>query len=218
MAAVYSPNFANGPGARLFYHASDDTTAPYVQELIWDQTNNSWTTGAKIADAMSTSQLTATVDKTVLRLFYSADNGTLRESFMYLNTTKEKQGVYFRGMSQPGVLADRPDGPISAIALPNSNDTLVYYTDQRSAVHELKLNTDNGEKVTINPNVAATPANTSMLALGAGYTTADQQVHVFYSDIMPGGAASVSELKRAVSDDGWPTAAQPNYLPLATPT
>lgn len=99
LAAVYSKDFIQGPGARLFYHADDETTAPYVQELIWDEATNIWSNGAKIADPLPNSQLSAVIDNNLLRLYYSAEGGTLRESILYLKPPKGIQtGVYYRGM------------------------------------------------------------------------------------------------------------------------
>ena len=216
LAAVYSTEFATGPGARVFYHADDDTTAPYVQELIWDQAKDEWTSGAKIADALSSSQLAATVDSTAVRLFYATANGTLRESYQLLKPTRDDQrGVYFRGLDQPGVMADRPGGPISAITTPGNN-ILVYYTDADSAVHELKINTTNGEKASINPNIAAAPANQSLFGVGAVYTAADQEVRLLFTDVKTGDIGAVSEVKRPLADERWAANQQQTYLALTS--
>ena len=97
MAAVYSTKFGTGPGARFFIHQLQSSGQTFVQEMIWHQSNDSWTYGSQFPDVWPTSHLTATIDETsgLLRLFYSAGNLTLAES--YTNIT-ESQGVYHKGM------------------------------------------------------------------------------------------------------------------------
>lgn len=99
LAVVYSANFRSGPGARVFYHAQtgDDRDAGYTQELIWDQRKDSWSLGARISDPVPDSQLAATIDGQVLRLFYCSGNQTLQESWMNMTDSK---GGYIRGMFQ----------------------------------------------------------------------------------------------------------------------
>ena len=81
---VYSENFAAGPGARLFYHASlsNDGKQSWVQELIWDQSSNTWSPGQQFKDPVGTSQLAAVLDKdrNELRLFYCTGNCNIAES------------------------------------------------------------------------------------------------------------------------------------------
>jgi hypothetical protein len=150
-----------------------------------------------------------------VRLFYATPNGSLRESFQLLKPTRDSQkGVYFRGLDQPDVMAARPGGPISAITTPNNN-TLVYYTDAQSAVHELKINTDNGaETATINPNVAVVPAKQSLFGVGAVYTSADQQVRLLFTNSKKTDVDAVSEIKRPVADERWSNNQQLTSLAL----
>ena len=92
MAAVYSVNFDDGPGARLFYHAVQLDGTSFVQEVVWNQKNDSWSKGAEIRRPYPNSHLAAAVDETsgILRLFYSSGNKTLSED--WLNTTDTKAG------------------------------------------------------------------------------------------------------------------------------
>ena len=99
IAAVYSKNFHNGPGVRLFYHSqwqSNGTT--FVQEMIWNQQNDSWSEGAKLNHVWPNSHMTATIDDStnILRLFFSSGGNTLQE--LYLPITDPK-GQYTNGMS-----------------------------------------------------------------------------------------------------------------------
>jgi hypothetical protein len=98
MTAVHSDAFASGPGGRLFYHATNSTGAVWVQEMIWDQLNDSWTFGAQLYGAVSNSHLAAVIDaqSQTLRLFYTSEGRTLKE--MWLNI-KDKTATYQPGMS-----------------------------------------------------------------------------------------------------------------------
>ena len=114
LAAVYSADFASGPGARVFFHGqgpvdeNDDETA-YVQELVWDRREDSWSLGARLTDPVPDSHLAAAVDGQVLRLLYCSGNGTLQESRM--NMADAEKG-YVSGMHsavpQEGI---NPRGP-----------------------------------------------------------------------------------------------------------
>ena len=88
MTAVYSKLFKSGPGARLFYHAQQMDGSSLVQEMIWLQSNDSWTQGATIKDVYPNSRLSATVDEKfgLVRLFYSSGNRTLQESYTSIAT------------------------------------------------------------------------------------------------------------------------------------
>ena len=98
MAAVYSTKFHNGPGTRFFYHAQSDSGATWVQEMIWNQNTDSWSQGAQLHDPWPNSHLAATIDESTmsLRLFYSAGNLTLQES--YINIT-QPDAQYNKGIA-----------------------------------------------------------------------------------------------------------------------
>lgn len=97
MAAVYSENFHGGPGIRLYYHAENLTGPSYVQELIWVQSTDSWTNGAKLHNPWPSSHLAATIDEStqILRLFFSSGNNTLQEAWM---SVSDPTGTYKNGM------------------------------------------------------------------------------------------------------------------------
>lgn len=97
MATVYSENFHTGPGLRLYYHAENLTGAAYVQELIWTQSTDSWTNGAKLNNPWPNSHLAATIDEStqILRLFFSSGNSTLQEAWISIS---DSTGTYKNGM------------------------------------------------------------------------------------------------------------------------
>ena len=106
MAAVYSTAFANGPGARLFYHSQSSTGLPMVQELIWTQENDTWSNGFQFLDPWPNSDLSATIDDATqtLRLFYSSGNLTLEESW---TSVADLGATYQPGMVPHDVDYDR---------------------------------------------------------------------------------------------------------------
>ena len=95
LAAVYSTNFATGPGCRLFYHSQDLNGTTWVQEMIWIQSSDSWTHGASIIGPWPNSDLAATVDEStqILRLFYSAGNLTLQESWLNMSDPRAEYQI-----------------------------------------------------------------------------------------------------------------------------
>ena len=98
LAAAYSPNFQNGSEGRLFYHCMATNGSQWVQELIWNQYEDVWSTGAAITDAWPNSHMSAVVDDAhqMLRLFYSSGNLTLKESWAIIN---DQNATYRPGMS-----------------------------------------------------------------------------------------------------------------------
>ena len=122
MTAVYSTDFNTGPGCRLFYH-TQSSSGPIVQEMIWTQNNDTWYPGAVIVDPWPTSQLAAVIDPNthILRLFYSAGNLTLQES--YIDITKPSTN-YTTGLSIGNFFA-ADDSSFAAIIL--NNTTLLYH-------------------------------------------------------------------------------------------
>jgi hypothetical protein len=97
MASVYSTNFFDGPGARMFYHFLAENGTTWVQEMIWNQNSDLWSQGAVIVGPWPSSRLAAIIDETgsTLRLFYSTGNRTLQES--YLNI-QDANATYETGM------------------------------------------------------------------------------------------------------------------------
>lgn len=104
MAAVYSENFHSGPGLRLFYHAEQLNGTSHVQELVWIQSNDSWSQGAKLHDPYPNSHLAATIDESTrtLRLFFSSGNGTLQEAWTSISDPTPN---YSNGLSYYSPLA-----------------------------------------------------------------------------------------------------------------
>ena len=98
MAAAYSKNFVGGPQGRLFYHSQASNGTIFVQEMIWTQNNDSWRYGQALWDPSPISHLAVTIDEDTqtLRLFYSAGNQTLQES--WLNIT-DPSNTYHQGVS-----------------------------------------------------------------------------------------------------------------------
>lgn len=121
MTAVYSPYFSTGPGCRLFYHARSNSD-PVVQEMIWTQENDTWQSGAVLADPWPTSQLAAVIDPNthLLRLFYSAGNLTLQESYVDIT----KPGAAYTTGLRIGNFFAADDSSFAAVAL---NDTTLLY-------------------------------------------------------------------------------------------
>ena len=96
MAAVYSMNFRNGPGARLYYHFTSPNGSAWIQELSWDQADDTWQTGAAFPGASPNSHLAATVDEQhkAVRVFYCIGNGTMQESWSNIT---QANGTYNLG-------------------------------------------------------------------------------------------------------------------------
>ncbi|MCJ1226336.1 hypothetical protein MMC12_002986 [Toensbergia leucococca] len=135
LAAVYSTNFATGPGCRLFYHSQDLNGTTWVQEMIWIQSSDSWTHGASIIGPWPNSDLAATVDEStqILRLFYSAGNLTLQESWLNMS---DPRAEYQIGVRFNDLLAHN-DADIAAIS--TSGDTLIYYYQEGVGIRELNV-------------------------------------------------------------------------------
>ncbi|MCJ1354737.1 MAG: hypothetical protein MMC33_004726 [Icmadophila ericetorum] len=137
MAAVYSENFASGAGGRLFYHASN-ASLNYVQEVVWNFNDNKWTLGTQLSDPYPSSHLAATVDEVshTLRLFYSAGNLTLQESFLDISDP-DPNAPYQQGISFPNFLS-ADDSDLSAVSA-NGTTFLYFYDTENPSLRELTL-------------------------------------------------------------------------------
>ena len=102
LTAVFSENFSTGPGARLFFHQSNDTEA-WVQEMIWTQDNDSWAYGTQIAGPGPESHLSAVVESTSqsLRLVYSTTDNAVKEVWYNITSPRPSWQV---GVELPGLL------------------------------------------------------------------------------------------------------------------
>lgn len=77
-AVYYNGSSFSDAGCRLFYHTENETSN-WVQELIWYQTNDTWTQGGMIEDVLPNSHLSATIgSSSTLRLFYVDNNNLLK--------------------------------------------------------------------------------------------------------------------------------------------
>lgn len=186
LAAVYSPNFQDGPGIRLFYHAKDQGGKSHVQELIWHQENDQWSKGKSFSKPYAYSHLTVTVDETqkILRLFFSSGGKTLSEAWMDISDVSAgyKSGMYFFSRTRRNVNADSILGLDSPGLLHADNAyigaaslfgaTYVYYYSEASqtakaGIHEMKIigvpgDESNKEGSTISPDIVVAPnLNTS---------------------------------------------------------
>lgn len=142
MAAVYSEDFFGTPEARLYYHTQITGSDPVVQEMIWTPSNDTWVSGHQFTDPWPKSDLTATIDAATktLRLFYSAGNLTLQESWLNMSlagatwqsgmscsngmTARTVLKCRLIGIKIPNLLAHN-DASIAAIS--TSTSTLLYY-------------------------------------------------------------------------------------------
>ena len=157
MAAAYSTKFSTGPGARLFYHGGNAST-PWVQELIWLQSNDSWREGAKLYGADASSHFAVTIEPAshILRLFYSTGDGAVEEQ--WLNLTAEDTG-YQRGVSIPSLLA-RTNSDMAALS--TNTSTLLYYPSAPSlsgnvTIRELELSLQPESTVSTSSALVAMP-------------------------------------------------------------
>ncbi|KAL9076292.1 MAG: hypothetical protein Q9161_001008 [Pseudevernia consocians] len=236
MAAVYSENFHNGPGLRLYYHTENLTGAAYVQELIWTQSNDSWADGAKLHNPWPTSHLAATIDEStqILRLFFSSGNNTLQEAWTSIS---DPTGTYKNGVSFPNLL-DYNNADIATTSQ-NGSTYIYHYSSSSSAqpaIHELVLtglpaSPNNQETYNLSLPLVATPnlANDpqpSSRPLAASTTIVPglaPLLYVFWADQValdpPTGAAGFAELaviSRPLAQADWPDMSRGVGIPLGS--
>ncbi|MCJ1364163.1 hypothetical protein MMC16_003272 [Acarospora aff. strigata] len=215
IAAVYSSKFSGGPGARLYYHFTALNGSQWIQELKWDQTDDTWEVGAVLTGASPNSHITATIDDQhrAVRVFYCAGNGTLQESWQNMT---QANGTYNLGATIPKLLV-KNDADIAALTIDGS--TLVYYYSDRGTpgINELNITGLPARTVRNGTNVVAEPALlsddgslsvytplTAALARTPGGVPA---IHVFYADITvstDSGYTRLSDVSRLVDNVTWP--------------
>ncbi|MCJ1378079.1 hypothetical protein MMC17_001175 [Xylographa soralifera] len=143
MAAVYSKDFIGGPQARLYYHTMTDGTnlVPIVQEKIWSQNNDSWTTGRQFFDAWPNSNLAITTDTatSTIRLYYSSGNLTLQEAWFDLN---HQSAGWQSGLQIPTLLAHN-DASFAAVS--TNTNTMVYYFANDNGIISIRELTLSGQ-------------------------------------------------------------------------
>lgn len=240
MAAVYSSNFMSGPGIRLFYHAQQLNGSSVVQEMIWSQTNDSWSHGAQIHDAWPNSHLAATVDESAktLRLFYSSGNKSLQESWTSITDQAEQ---YNAGVHLSQYL-DYNSADVTALS--SNGTTYVYHyasanQTANTGIHELTItgepkSIDNQESYNLSEPLVSTPnlsvgGNLSLYQpLAASKTVVpglSEEIYVFWADKVTGdqwdpannitGFADLSEISRPTGNTSWPSVGQ-LHIPLGS--
>ncbi|MCJ1411688.1 hypothetical protein MMC19_005780 [Ptychographa xylographoides] len=221
MAAVYSTAFANGPGARLFYHSQSSTGLPMVQELIWTQENDTWSNGFQFLDPWPNSDLSATIDDATqtLRLFYSSGNLTLEESW---TSVADLGATYQPGIKIPALLTHN-DAAIAAVS--TSTNTMVYYyaTHGVLSIRELTLfgtpSANSNSETFTNPTAAPVVAQPALVTsygqlsiyqpIGAVVSTAaftEQSISVFWAEEVADIGSGYGALKTTSRNttDPWP--------------
>ena len=123
LTALYSEDFAAGPGARIYFHQFNDTSA-WVQELIWMQNNDTWSYGSQIFGPPADSHLCAMLEPQnhAIRLFYSDKHNAIKEIWWNITSSAPE---YNEGITLPGVLL-HPSVDFSVLNLPDAN--YLYYS------------------------------------------------------------------------------------------
>ena len=136
---MYSESFATGPGARIYFHQYNSTTA-WVQELIWTQANDTWSYGSQIPGPAADSHLCAVLESQsqALRLFYSDEQNAVREIWWNITSPTPE---YQEGITLPGLLL-HPSADFSVLNLQGSN--YLYYSttlapDSNVTIRELPI-------------------------------------------------------------------------------
>ncbi|KAL2039442.1 hypothetical protein N7G274_007714 [Stereocaulon virgatum] len=229
LAAVYSTKFHNGPGIRLFYHSQwQSNGTSFVQELIWNQQNDSWTKGVTLNRVWPNSHMAATIDDStnILRLFFSSGNNALQE--LYLSIT-DPSGQYTNGLTLDNSFLNHNNADIAAISI-NGTAHLYHYasTNQTATpgIHELIIS---GTPGSINDQEAynlSTPLVSSPTLIVNGYESDYQplavsntavvglqpQIYVFWADKVTGdpnaklsGYGELLQISKPFTKVAWPT-------------
>ncbi len=217
MAAVYSANFQTGPGIRLYYHTEKLNGTSWVQELIWIQQNDTWSTGAAFYDAWPSSHLAATIDSStmILRLFFSSGNLTLSEFYTNISSPDHS---YHKGKNSPPLVPPNPklnlqkglqlpsylhtnNGNLAALSTPASTS---LFHNSPQGIRELHisgspLSPNSQESFNLSEPLVSSPNMHSIAGTGlyqpltASVTMAkglDTQVYAFWADMVTGEAAA----------------------------
>ncbi|KAI9869959.1 MAG: hypothetical protein M1830_004888 [Pleopsidium flavum] len=218
IAAVYSREFPEGPGGRLYYHFTATNGSQWIQEIKWDQMNDTWTSGVALTGAAPNSHIAATIDEQhkAVRVFYCTGNETLQESWMNLSQWNSN---YQSGIKIPNLLA-KNDADITAVNV-NGSTLIYYYSNVGSAgIRELNITGAPGSnsETSHNGTIVAEPALLSdggAVSLYTPMTAALGQlpgmtpmIHVFYADntvSTTSGYSRLSDISRPADNNTWPT-------------
>ena len=233
LAAVYSRKFAAGPQTRLFYRDQDLNGSTWIQEAIWDQINDKWTTGATFIDSSPNSHFAASIDEStnILRLFFSIGDKTLQEYWTDITTPETR---YDKGFKKENFLPHN-NVDISTVSL-NGTTFLYYYSTKENTIKEMQITGTPGGDVAhqetyITANVVE-PASTSksgratfqpLAAAKTDVVGLEPSLMLFWADNlakmnatakMEGGYTHVNQIKRRRDDNGWPSKPEVVEIPL----
>lgn len=229
MAAVYSSNFHSGPGVRLYYHAEQLNGANFIQEVIWDQRTDKWSSGAQIQGAWPNSHLAATIDEStqVLRLFFSSGNNNLQEVWTLIT---DPHGKYSNGVALKNYL-DHNSADLAAVSINGTTYVYHYASANQTAnvgIHELTISgipnsVNHQESYNLSEPLVSSPMLTSSNGqslyqpLTASETMVPglaEQIYVFWADKITGdptglsGYGQISQISRSLTNTNWPSDGQ----------
>lgn len=231
LAAVYSRKFLAGPQTRLFYR-QQDLNGTWIQEVIWDQTNDKWTIGAIFTDASPNSHFAASIDEStnILRLFYSTGGKTLQEYWTNITSPETK---YAKGFKKENFLPHN-NVDISTVSL-NGTTFLYYYSVNEKFIKEMQITGTPGgvanqetyaianvtEPVSTSKSGRATyqplaAAKTDVVGLPPSLMLfwVDNVVGINATAKTEGGYARINQIKRWRDDKGWPSEPEVFEIPL----
>lgn len=223
LAAVYSRKFAAGPQTRLFYRSQQLNGSSMVQELMWNQTGDTWLKGATFDDAWPTSHLAASIDEStnILRLFFSVGGKTLQEYWTDITTPET---AYQKGITLRNYLPHN-NVDISTVSL-NGTTYLYHYSASAKAIRELQITgTLLNEQYNSNESVVVSPASASdlqnavyqpLVAAKTDVVGLSPSLFVFWADTVApmskkeegstteGGYTQINQIQRGRDDEKWP--------------
>ena len=235
LAAVYSRKFAAGPQTRLFYRSQQLNGSNMVQELMWNQTGDTWLKGATFDDAWPTSHLAASIDEStnILRLFFSVGGKTLQEYWTDITTPET---AYKKGLTLKNYLPHN-NVDISTVSL-NGTTYLYHYSASAKAIRELQITgTSNiNEAYNSNESVVVSPASASelqtavyqpLVAAKTDVVGLSPSLFVFWADTVApmsknkeggstteGGYTQINQIQRGRDDEKWPADPSIIQVPL----
>ena len=201
-----------------------------IQELMWNQTGDTWLKGATFNDAWPTSHLAASIDEStnILRLFFSVGGKTLQEYWTDITTPET---AYQKGITLKNYLPHN-NVDISTVSL-NGTTYLYHYSASAKAIRELQITGDNiNEQYSSNESVVVSPASASdlgnafyqpLVAAKTDVVGLDPSLFVFWADTVvgmsekggtEGGYTQINEIQRRRDDEKWPSNPSIIQVPL----